>query len=596
MSSALFEAIRRWWRPEARSGRTAATLAAPTPSPRVAKVFGIGMVKSGTKTLGRCFRELGYRNCSIRDDLAMPALAGPGAVLAAAEEFESFEDFPWFWFYEPLAERYPDARFVLTRRRSDEIWRRSFHNHMRTIPPERIELGRRIAEHFLPGVPIDDLHRVHNERVRASFADKPGRLLEICWEETASWDALCRFLGRPVPLVPFPHENRGDYAGADRTPPADVVRTQSRPMGIGSAEYAARFDAVWRPTRGAESVTWPVPRTLPGGPETPERIDFGAFLERQIPALGVLELEGARLVEPWGWIIGAEDRMLRDHTWFARQLDKPYFERLWAARPPAASPLPGTTLSLLTDFGATNYAHFLLDALGRLAIVAAAGIDPASVDRILVPEPCSENARRILAALPLPSEKLAWIAETDVATLRPERLLAPTYPGAPACYAPGAAEYLRRHVLGPAADVAPTTRLYVDRPDGNRLLENRAEVIAVMEEHGFRIYAPSDQDDQPADFAAAGIVVGPHGAGLANVVFCRPGTRMLELMPMAHVRPYYFTLAARTGIDWACLPCRCRSVGDRPHEGIRPAPISFRVDPDALRAALAEVLRGEPGG
>lgn len=213
MSSALFGVIRRWWRPEPRPRTTVPPPAEPTPSPRGPKVFGVGMVKSGTKTLGRCFRELGYRNCSIRDDLARPAVAGPGAVLAAAEEFESFEDFPWFWFYEPLAARYPAARFVLTRRRSEETWRRSFQNHLRTIPPERIELGRQLARHFLPGVPIDDLHRVHNERVRAFFADKPGRLLEVCWEETPSWDRLCAFLGQPVPAAPFPHENRGDYRG-----------------------------------------------------------------------------------------------------------------------------------------------------------------------------------------------------------------------------------------------------------------------------------------------------------------------------------------------------------------------------------------------
>jgi Sulfotransferase domain len=177
------------------------------------KVFGVGIAKSGTKTLGRCFRELGYRNCSIRDDLVPAAVGDPAAVIAATGDFDSFEDFPWFWFYEPLAARYPDARFVLTRRRDDDTWRRSFHNHMRTIPPERIELGRQLAERFLPGVPIDDLHHVHNERVRAFFADKPGRLLEVCWEETPSWDPLCAFLRLPVPDVPFPHENRGDYQG-----------------------------------------------------------------------------------------------------------------------------------------------------------------------------------------------------------------------------------------------------------------------------------------------------------------------------------------------------------------------------------------------
>ena len=53
---------------------------------------------SGTKTLGRCFREFGYRNCSISHDLVPAAIGDPATVIAATFDFSGFEDFPWFWY------------------------------------------------------------------------------------------------------------------------------------------------------------------------------------------------------------------------------------------------------------------------------------------------------------------------------------------------------------------------------------------------------------------------------------------------------------------------------------------------------------------
>ena len=179
------------------------------------------------------------------------------------------------------------------------------------------------------------------------------------------------------------------------------------------------------------------------------------------------------------------------------------------------------------------------------------------------------------------------VDEGDAAVLLPERLLAPTYPGVPCCYAPEPAEFLRSHVLGAAPATPPTTRLYVDRADGSRTLENRAEVIALMREHGFSIYNPSEHDDQPADFAAASVVVGAHGAGLANLVFSQPGTPVLELVPTDQIHPYYFTLAQAAGLDHAFLPCR--SAEERPPGDFSPSPYPFRVDIDSLRGALASI-------
>lgn len=58
-------------------------------------------------------------------------------------------------------------------------------------------------------------------------------------------------------------------------------------------------------------------------------------------------------------------------------------------------------------------------------------------------------------------------------------------------------------------------------------------------------------DDQIALFARARLVVGAHGSGLANLVFARPGTQILELMPERSFFPLFWHLAQALDMPYA---------------------------------------------
>lgn len=121
-----------------------------------------------------------------------------------AGEHDSFEDHPWMWHYKELASRYPDAKFVLTTRESGERWLDSALHHAQRVGPA----GRLVFEHYMPGVTTDRIHDTHRKRVLQFFSNRPDRLLEVCWERDPSWNRLCEFIGKPIPNIPFPHENR----------------------------------------------------------------------------------------------------------------------------------------------------------------------------------------------------------------------------------------------------------------------------------------------------------------------------------------------------------------------------------------------------
>ena len=89
--------------------------------------------------------------------------------------------------------------------------------------------------------------------------------------------------------------------------------------------------------------------------------------------------------------------------------------------------------------------------------------------------------------------------------------------------------------------------------------------------------------EQVSAFARAREIVAPHGAGLANLVFCRPGVRVVEVFNTAYVNPCFWRLAALMGLDYRPVatpetePPACVPRGNR---------LDIVADADAIVRAL----------
>lgn len=176
------------------------------------KVFGIGLNKTGTTTLGVCLQQLGYRHTSFSLPLLEQVAIGELELLfATVASHDSFEDWPYPLAFEALDRRFPGSRFILTRRSTAERWLESLCAHALRTDPAIGPRARTLAYGW-PYPQLDpaahlQIYDSHLERVRGYFQQRPGALLEVCWEEQASWEDLCGFLQRQVPDQPFPHAN-----------------------------------------------------------------------------------------------------------------------------------------------------------------------------------------------------------------------------------------------------------------------------------------------------------------------------------------------------------------------------------------------------
>jgi capsular polysaccharide biosynthesis protein len=116
----------------------------------------------------------------------------------------------------------------------------------------------------------------------------------------------------------------------------------------------------------------------------------------------------------------------------------------------------------------------------------------------------------------------------------------------------------------PGRATIPGRRLYVSRKRAAvRRILNEADFETLLRDNGFTTVhlESSSWSEQVAMFAAAEVVLAPHGAALANIAFCQPGTVVAELGTPAGYRDFFLQLAASAGLTYRYLEARPKVPG-----------------------------------
>jgi len=187
------------------------------------QVIGAGFGRTGTASVKVALEKLLGKPCyHMAEVLGNPALVETWMRLANGEpvydelfsNFGASVDFPACSIYRELAAHYPNAKVLLTVR-DPNSWFDSVHETI--MSPAFLAYAKdtpygAFSQHFIWGRfdnRVDDrAHMVqcfekHIEDVKAAI--EPKRLL--IYEVKQGWEPLCKFLGLPVPNVPFPHVN-----------------------------------------------------------------------------------------------------------------------------------------------------------------------------------------------------------------------------------------------------------------------------------------------------------------------------------------------------------------------------------------------------
>jgi tetratricopeptide (TPR) repeat protein len=205
--------------------------------------------------------------------------------------------------------------------------------------------------------------------------------------------------------------------------------------------------------------------------------------------------------------------------------------------------------------GLTNdmYFHWMFDVLPRINLLQRSGIDLAQIDGFVVSHHLPFQQETLLL-LNIPEAKI--LPTEHHSHIQADRLIVPSYPASPAWMPQWVCDWLRALFLGDSSKFPGNDRLYISRRStANRRVINESEVLELLEPYGFRCVTLEGRSvkEQAMLLANTDIVIAPHGGGLTNIVFCRPGTKVIELFSPNYVYPCYWLVCNLLGFDYYYL-------------------------------------------
>ena len=258
-----------------------------------AKVFGLGLSKTGTSSLTAALNILGVSSIHYpHDQQTLSELKNGNFRLSILETFQSITDLTAVPFYKQFDNEYPGSKFILTVREMLP-WLRSCEMHWQLLDewinnfPEFQAAHSYFSDLVYGGLTFErdrfaDRYEAHVASVKKYFEGRKKDLLvlDICNGE--GWGRLCEFLEVEQPSVPFPHANEWMHLLMDASKDLQAtIPSGSTLILVDEQGFGKQFGAEHRclPFLQREGEYWGAPPD-----DQTARVEFDRLLKKEAPA------------------------------------------------------------------------------------------------------------------------------------------------------------------------------------------------------------------------------------------------------------------------------------------------------------------------
>lgn len=309
------------------------------------------------------------------------------------------------------------------------------------------------------------------------------------------------------------------------------------------------------PPRAARHGNWYLPIRPPEAVDTSPSTAVRAADELAFAAAVRQYQGGPRLFLPEVFVAGVRDARIHandllllspdNHIFFESALSRPdYLEAsgiLDSLMLPRGHHLQGE-FWLLANRSTRAYYHWLIEVLPRLSTIEQ--FPELNSVPILGPARLDGFRGESLRLAGVPDNRIVGL---PAGTWRVDQLYFPELLGPTGIPSHHAVAWLRRRFLSPTTPAAiATRRIYLTRADAaQRRVLNEPEVIEFLAQLGFEVVCPGGLSfaEQIELFRTVSVVVAPHGAGLANLVFAPPGATVIEFFGDNYINGCFWALA-----------------------------------------------------
>jgi len=271
--------------------------------------------------------------------------------------------------------------------------------------------------------------------------------------------------------------------------------------------------------------------------------------------------------------------------WNKDILDYSFLLRQWYGHHFSLAP-SAEGVALIYDQWSGNYYHWLIDCLPRLLILK----EKFPGYLLLLPKdrpPFMETTATIMGF-----HNYLYIEKNQI--LDAHKVIVPEHAAHTLFHDPASILRVRNELLDGLGCIKkkPQRRIYISRStQRKRRVANESEVRDIVRKYNFEIihFESMTFEDQVVLMQEAEVVIGVHGANMANILFMQPKCIVVEMLNANAVNPLYFRLSSYLNLAYYALPCD-HIIEESLNTGLGPVPSANSYDIIVDLEKLGDIL------